>query len=242
MLAGLALYVAVVLASDLSAVSSVVHRLGLTGWLVILGLSLVNYGLRFLRWQGYLACFDYRVPAGASLAYYLGGFAFTMTPGKAGDSMDFDLDFSVEETRVGVSIRLTTNYITNTIIVWAPPKKIKEIDELIELYETDEGIAPTKLPSTLIKLEYADSFEAMYALQDYIDVIWDTDKPSVDYLPGDDNVLIVKSKHPEDFPELEAYVREHIDQCALGLEIEVLDSLGVSVKDKIVIARSHNGH
>ncbi len=86
-LAGLALYGASAIASDLQAVWSAVIKLGLVGWLGILALSLANYGLRFGRWQKYLTRLGYRVRPGPSLAYYLGGFAFTTTPGKAGEAV-----------------------------------------------------------------------------------------------------------------------------------------------------------
>lgn len=43
--------------------------------------------MRFWRWQRYLNCLGYRVPAKRSLAYYIGGFAFTTTPGKAGEAI-----------------------------------------------------------------------------------------------------------------------------------------------------------
>ncbi len=86
-LAGLALYGVSVVAGDLRAVWSAVVELGLVGWLAILGLSLVNYGLRFWRWQRYLARLRYRVPHLSSLAYYIAGFAFTATPAKAGEAV-----------------------------------------------------------------------------------------------------------------------------------------------------------
>lgn len=84
---GLAFYSISVVASDLRAVASSVVKLGLIGWAAVLGLSLVNYGVRFLRWQGYLARLEHRVPSAPSLAYYLSGFAFTTTPGKAGEAV-----------------------------------------------------------------------------------------------------------------------------------------------------------
>ena len=54
---------------------------------VILGLSVLNYVLRFLRWQHYVASFGHTVPWRRHLAYYLAGFAFTVTPGKAGEAV-----------------------------------------------------------------------------------------------------------------------------------------------------------
>jgi len=55
--------------------------------MLLLVLSLVNYGLRFVRWQHYLTLFGHRVPWWPSLRIYLGGFALTTTPGKAGEAL-----------------------------------------------------------------------------------------------------------------------------------------------------------
>ncbi len=52
---------------------------------LVLLLSAVNYGLRFLRWQYYLHRLDVRLPPGRSLAIFLTGFLLALTPGKAGD-------------------------------------------------------------------------------------------------------------------------------------------------------------
>lgn len=86
-LAGVIIYGGSMVFSDLHAVGESIARLGASGWLIVLGLSLLNYGLRFVRWQIYLNRFRYRIHALRSLAYYLGGFAFTTTPGKAGEAM-----------------------------------------------------------------------------------------------------------------------------------------------------------
>lgn len=61
-------------------------QIGLLGTLIALSLSLVNYGLRFGRWQLYLAQLGHRVPWSPSLRIYLSGFALTTTPGKAGEA------------------------------------------------------------------------------------------------------------------------------------------------------------
>lgn len=62
-------------------------RVGLAGGVVILGLSLVNYGLRFQRWQKYLGLLGHRVHAPESLRIYIAGFAMTILPGKAGEAI-----------------------------------------------------------------------------------------------------------------------------------------------------------
>ena len=50
-------------------------------------MSLLNYGLRFLRWQTYLKALGHFVPWQPSLQIYLAGFALTTTPGKAGEAL-----------------------------------------------------------------------------------------------------------------------------------------------------------
>jgi uncharacterized protein (TIRG00374 family) len=70
--------------------NEVVHalaRVGFVGITVSLALSLVNYGLRFVRWQAYLRAMDHPVPWAPSLAIYVAGFALTTTPGKAGEAL-----------------------------------------------------------------------------------------------------------------------------------------------------------
>ena len=54
---------------------------------LIFGLSLFNYALRFIRWHGYLDVLGYHIPLAKNLMCYLAGFAFTTTPGKAGEAI-----------------------------------------------------------------------------------------------------------------------------------------------------------
>lgn len=68
-------------------VAAALRTVSLPVLLLLLALSLVNYGLRFVRWQRYLHLFGHRVPWLASLRIYLGGFALTTTPGKAGEAL-----------------------------------------------------------------------------------------------------------------------------------------------------------
>lgn len=60
--------------------------IGISGTVIALVMSLVNYGLRFVRWQMYLAQLGHRVDWLPSLRIYLSGFALTTTPGKAGEA------------------------------------------------------------------------------------------------------------------------------------------------------------
>lgn len=68
-------------------VSSAIAKVGVLGIAIALLMSLVNYGLRFLRWQGYLKAFGHAIPWKPSLQIYLAGFALTTTPGKAGEAL-----------------------------------------------------------------------------------------------------------------------------------------------------------
>jgi uncharacterized protein (TIRG00374 family) len=61
-------------------------EIGVIGTLIALTMSLVNYGLRFVRWQLYLSQLGHRVSWLPSLRIYLSGFALTTTPGKAGEA------------------------------------------------------------------------------------------------------------------------------------------------------------
>lgn len=85
-IAAVVLYLALAIVVDASAVFDAVAKLDAVLWGVILGLSLTNYALRFVRWHGYFIRLGHRIPASLNVAYYLSGFAFTTTPGKVGEA------------------------------------------------------------------------------------------------------------------------------------------------------------
>jgi len=62
-------------------------RVGFTGTAIALSLSLVNYGLRFVRWQRFLALLGHHVHAPESLRIYIAGFGLTILPGKVGETI-----------------------------------------------------------------------------------------------------------------------------------------------------------
>jgi uncharacterized protein (TIRG00374 family) len=47
--------------------------------------SLLNYALRIVRWQRYLARLGHHLPFGFTSLTYIAGFAFTVSPGKVGE-------------------------------------------------------------------------------------------------------------------------------------------------------------
>lgn len=53
----------------------------------VLALSGANYLLRFHRWNKFIAHMGHKLPTGRHLLYYLSGFAFTVSPAKAGEAL-----------------------------------------------------------------------------------------------------------------------------------------------------------
>lgn len=68
-------------------VLAAINAIGVFGILIALVLSLINYSLRFVRWQNFLHALDYSIPVVPSGLIYLSGFALTTTPGKAGEML-----------------------------------------------------------------------------------------------------------------------------------------------------------
>jgi glycosyltransferase 2 family protein len=77
-----------------------VVRIGFSGIAIALSLSLVNYFLRFLRWNNFLHTLGCYVPFWRSLRIYLAGFSLTTTPAKSGEAIR-----SIYLTRYGLAYR-----------------------------------------------------------------------------------------------------------------------------------------
>lgn len=85
--AAMAVYIGLAVLSDSAAIVAALKGLGFAGVGAVLGLSLFNYLVRFLRWHVLLARLGRSVPFGRHALYYLAGFAFTVSPGKAGEAV-----------------------------------------------------------------------------------------------------------------------------------------------------------
>jgi uncharacterized protein (TIRG00374 family) len=88
-IAGLATlaYVGAGFAVDAPRVREAITDLGWLGCCLVLGLSLLNYLVRFERWQMFLRRLNHRLPRMQHLLVYLSGFAFTVSPAKAGEAV-----------------------------------------------------------------------------------------------------------------------------------------------------------
>lgn len=82
---GLLVVVGLVLTASPRELLASLRRLDLGLLLWVLGLSLVNYVLRFVRWEIYLHRLGVCLSRMKSLAVFLVGFVLSVTPGKAGE-------------------------------------------------------------------------------------------------------------------------------------------------------------
>ncbi|MDX1693518.1 MAG: lysylphosphatidylglycerol synthase transmembrane domain-containing protein [Ketobacteraceae bacterium] len=85
---GIALYFGALFLGDYEATKASFAKVPWYAWLIILGLSLFNYLLRYVRWDWFIRDLSgIRISHRLHLSYYLAGFALSTTPGKAGESV-----------------------------------------------------------------------------------------------------------------------------------------------------------
>ncbi|MGQ0529939.1 MAG: lysylphosphatidylglycerol synthase transmembrane domain-containing protein [Panacagrimonas sp.] len=84
---GMVAYLTLAVITDYAAIERAMKQLGFGGVALILGLSMLNYLLRFARWHWYLRDQGYALPWLRHGLVYLGGFLFTVSPAKAGEAM-----------------------------------------------------------------------------------------------------------------------------------------------------------
>jgi uncharacterized membrane protein YbhN (UPF0104 family) len=84
-LLGVVIYLGIVLWADASKVGSALRHMPLWVLPVACALSLLNYMIRFWKWQRYLQLLNIDIERRASWLVYLSGFALSVTPGKLGE-------------------------------------------------------------------------------------------------------------------------------------------------------------
>lgn len=85
-LLGAVVYAAMALVADARALLAELGAFPAAVFAGALGLTLVNYGLRFVKWHAYLRKLGYgRVGVGESLNVFVAGLVMSVTPGKAGE-------------------------------------------------------------------------------------------------------------------------------------------------------------
>lgn len=86
-IAAIALYFAAIMYTGYREILDAFYKIDLSGLMLILSLSLLNYGLRFVRWHWYVREQGCRLSMLLHSCYYLSGFALTTTPGKVGEAI-----------------------------------------------------------------------------------------------------------------------------------------------------------
>jgi uncharacterized protein (TIRG00374 family) len=64
-----------------------ISKIGWDGLILALSFSLINYFIRFNRWNYFLLEMDQKVPFWNNLRIYIAGFSLTATPGKSGEAI-----------------------------------------------------------------------------------------------------------------------------------------------------------
>jgi type II secretory pathway component GspD/PulD (secretin) len=128
---------------------------------------------------------------------------------------DVFTSFTLGGPRKGKDIFLNVDYYNKTILAAASPAKMREIDEVISLYQREDvRLATRQGPSPLFyELKHRDAYDAKWDLRDLLDQLWQgDDKPVVDKLTlGDNNVLVIKAK-PDRYDEIKELIAKWIDK------------------------------
>lgn len=100
---GVVVYAGIGLLTDARAVLAQAQTFPVKVFMGALALTLVNYGLRFVKWHLYLLELDIEIPIGESLVVFLAGMVMAVTPGKIGEVLK---SFLLRESR-GISAART---------------------------------------------------------------------------------------------------------------------------------------
>ncbi|MFC1937208.1 YbhN family protein [Chloroflexota bacterium] len=84
-LSGLAIFIILSFYGDVQKVSRILIEFKWSYIPLILVLPLLNYLLRFCKWEYYLRCVGIKLPFKTSLEVFLSGLAMSVTPGKLGE-------------------------------------------------------------------------------------------------------------------------------------------------------------
>ncbi|MFU8805182.1 MAG: lysylphosphatidylglycerol synthase transmembrane domain-containing protein [Bradymonadaceae bacterium] len=85
MLFGVLIYAAIGFWTDAQRLAEDLTSFPILVFLGALALTLINYGLRFIKWHYYLRLLGIVVPVGLSLNIFLAGLVMSITPGKLGE-------------------------------------------------------------------------------------------------------------------------------------------------------------
>lgn len=93
---GVVVYAAILVWSDAGKLVGELKRFPVAVFLGALGLTLINYALRFAKWHWYLKHLDIEVPVWESAQLFVAGMVMSVTPGKVGEVLK---SFLLRESR-----------------------------------------------------------------------------------------------------------------------------------------------
>jgi len=82
---GALVYAAIALFTDARGLFASLASFPIGVFFAALGLSIINYALRFAKWQLYLKKLSFAVPTAASFTIFIAGMSMSVTPGKIGE-------------------------------------------------------------------------------------------------------------------------------------------------------------
>ncbi len=120
--------------------------------------------------------------------------------------------------RRGKDIYLVSDVWASTMVVSASPAKIREIDNLYEMYEGKPGEEPliqtgNVQPFDTYPLEHReDAYEAVYDLEMILDALWPDPEnvPKIDYIPFTE-IMTIRGR-PDDFAEVRKLIKKYVDK------------------------------
>ncbi len=115
-IAGVVVLAALSLFADMQQVLAAFAGFNLEFVPIILGLTLLNYALRFLKWHYYLQVLGITVPLRHSIAIFLSGLCMSVTPAKLGEVFKSYLLNRLNGTSVSKSIPVVLAERTTDII------------------------------------------------------------------------------------------------------------------------------
>lgn len=196
-------YIYAVVWSGSDKTLDVLAMLSLPAWLCVLGLSLANYLLRFVRWKNYVAkTSDANIPTLHHLLIYAAGFALTTTPGKAGEALR---SFYLKPYGVGYKESLSVLFVERLVDLIA----IVLISMLAVSFFDNENILITAIATSVIILIMLPMIHSsrFWAL-----------------------VTRIGQGLPQKFSDLLAHIVEMVDSSAVLLKNRVLYSgLGLAI-------------
>ncbi len=144
-----------------------------------------------------------------------------------GSFLDIDWfeELSTQITRQGTDLYISANSYAGTMLVAATPTKMREVDELMKKFlgDAETGLPPIIPPAPpgpvplLYELKYTDPYDAVYVLEEYLDLLWmHEEKPSVDY-SSFTNTLVIKGD-PAHYDEVKKIIEDWVDKPKEGFD------------------------